>query len=232
MVFSAVDNAQRIGNNQVSFKKLSFKKHCTRALFCLPTQFQEDIVANKLQLSDEDRRLVRIMRDDVGVLVKIDERRTRQKDGIVLVPCGDGDQMPDIFGLHLRLCRAHMEKPRIHTVSLNGGPLVIPDASPLSWGLPDSEVMLRHILMGCRRKGIGVIALVGHAPCVAASDYKLNASQVVRLVAEAKYRIKNQLMFAKGLGDVKVDCFFQVDWAHKQSSYFIDEEKLKAARLR
>lgn len=61
-----------------------------------------------------------------GVLQTVDTHRLDQKNGAIIVSCADGDQIHDLFHYHERLFNEAGVPPRIHTLALNGGTLLLP----------------------------------------------------------------------------------------------------------
>lgn len=185
-------------------------------------------MSGQLLLSQDDRAALIGMRK-AGALADVNPRRLDQRNGAVIVTCSDGDQIPDVLEYHKRLCLQHRGTPRLHVVSLNGGAPLISPASPLSRGLPDGEVVVRHALKGLSAKKMTTMILKGHAPCLAVTLARLSAAETVRLVVEAKQHIMQHIM-ALPIGAffaVSVACLFHVDWGSgRKRSYFIDEVRL------
>ncbi|RJQ36363.1 hypothetical protein C4552_03690 [Candidatus Parcubacteria bacterium] len=125
-----------------------------------------------------------------GVLKDVDGHRLQPQQGVVAAICGDGDQSEDVFDFLSGICRRHGNGPRVHLVALNGGPLLAPEDSPLSVGLPDGAVLVRHIIKGLKLKNIDVVIALGHAPCGAAHAHKMDPEQVIGGIVAAKRRIR------------------------------------------
>lgn len=139
-----------------------------------------------------------------------------QKDGVIMVACADGDQMPDVFAKQSMFVLKQRPLPRIHTLALNGGALVVPAKCPLNKELPKGQVILDDIRGAMFLKGIKTIILYAHAPCGAAGLCNLNVQKVIDYLFEAKRIIKESFQ------DVKVACFFHVDWGNNNKQvYFI-----------
>lgn len=173
-------------------------------------------------LMDSDRQLIQQLRK-AGVLTKVEQEKLDQKNGILAVPCADGDQMSDLFAFQQKMQKGHRHDPRLHMPSLNGGALLIPENSPLN--KPDREdlIMLKHIRQGVELKGMDVVALYAHAPCGMAGLYSLNAEQVIDLLLQAKTRVKQTLP------GKTIACFFHVDYNDgRKRTYFVDRDKWEA----
>lgn len=175
-----------------------------------------------LQLSEKDKVLVgELRRAEVGVLEDVDAHRLDQNDGAVLVTCADGDQLWDIFAHHAQT-QVRRVTPRIHLLSLNGGALLLPYDSRLSSGTHEDLPLLRHIKAGLAMKGMKTVALYAHAPCVAATQCKLDILQSVHYLMNAKLRTKEEIP------SITVACFMHVDFGsgvaseeHRKRTYFV-----------
>lgn len=159
-----------------------------------------------LVMTADDRGQVRKLRE-AGVLEDVKAHRLKQSRGIILVSCFDGDQMYDIFETCADFQREVRENPRINPVTLGGGPLLIPERSPLiRIAHPEIDIMiLGQIKMAREMKEIHSIALYAHAPCGAATKCGLNVFAIIELLIEAKIRIKEKF------DGVSVACFLHVD---------------------
>ena len=171
-----------------------------------------------LVLSQTDREIVATMRE-FGVLADIDGHRVDQRNGVIMLPCSDGDQFPDVFRHQLRLTLAHRVSPRIHPISMNGGALVIPRDSPLKGALPIGEVMLDQIWQAMQLKGITTVVLYAHAPCGMAATYDMNFAEVVATLFQAKMAVREEHP------DAKIICFAHVDAGDKKRTYFVSRER-------
>lgn len=157
-----------------------------------------------------------------GVLQDVDAHRIDARQGIVLVTCGDGDQSIDILEYLELVCLEHRLDSRIHLLCLNGGALNLPQNSPLNrWFAysavaqdyqrpPRDAVLLDDIFAACKLKEIQTVILLAHAPCGAARTVELSFEETVRLLVEAKRRIK---MCAPDMNvQLQVACFYHVCW--------------------
>lgn len=167
------------------------------------------------EIKEEDRAIVKQFRDD-GILRDVETHRLDHSRGVILVCCADGDQLPDIFAHHSGICEAQESRPRIHTLSLNGGSLLIPEGSPLNKERREDLTYLHHIEVATVLKHIHTVALYAHIPCGAAGMYRLGAQDVVDMLMRAKLRIKQQI------AEAKVGCFLHVDkGAGNKRTYFV-----------
>ena len=155
-------------------------------------------------LTEHDRMLITVLRE-AGVLAEVAGRNLDLKDGVIMIPCADGDQMCDLFEFKTSLFQEQQFHPRIHTLALNGGALLIPANSPVQREGNEDTVILQHLRDGQALKGINLVVLYAHAPCGAAGIAKLNSKQVIELLIAAKTRVKEEI---PGL---KVACFCHVE---------------------
>lgn len=169
-------------------------------------------------LSDSDRQTIDFLRNGAGVLADVEEHKIDQTNGVIMVACADGDQMPDIFLFQKKMEEKQRKTPRIHTIALNGGALLIPENSPVATG--ESKILIGHIRVAMDLKKIKTIALYAHAPCGAAGLCKLSVEVILDLLIQAKMQIKREI------SDAKVACFFHVDYGDgKKRTYFVSRDK-------
>lgn len=169
-------------------------------------------------LNGFDRVYLRELRDK-NILLDIDSHLLDQKNGVIMIACADGDQMPDVFEKQEEYLLEQRETPRIHTLALNGGALVVPTNSPLNSELPKGKVIIDDIKGAMMLKGINTVVLYAHAPCGAAGLYHLNIEEVIDFLIKAKEEIK------KAVAGIKVACFFHVDWGDHKRTYFVSAAK-------
>lgn len=154
-----------------------------------------------------------------GLLERVDDHLIDLANGIILTTCADGDQMPDIFTHVAKSCCVHRSDPRIHTIALNGGALLIPHYSPVTH-LGEDRVLIEHIRAACQLKKIFTVALYAHAPCGMAGFYDLNLNQVLELLVQAKERIKTELVGTKAV------CFVHIAKPDgRRNTYFLSTAK-------
>ncbi len=157
------------------------------------------------KLTDDDRTLIKEFLG-CGILRDLNAHLIDQSNGAILVTCADGDQMSDLFHHHERIAREGGGTPRLHTLALNGGALLLAPSSPLNRQFHEDEVLLHHITVARQLKDIHTIVLYAHAPCGAAGAFHLTFLQVLEYLMEAKRSLKN------GNGKIKVACFCQIDY--------------------
>ena len=178
----------------------------------------------QLELTGRDRKLFRHLQES-GIFQAVDKHRIDQKDGVIIVPCADGDQMPDIFSHQIKLSVGAQPYPRIHPLSLNGGSLLIPYSSPLNKDDGEDRILLKHIRQAKHMKGFNTVVLYAHAPCGAAKNYELNLVTMLDILAEAKDRIK------KEIPRMKVPCFFHIDHGDSiKRTYFVSRKHWRSIR--
>lgn len=161
-----------------------------------------------------------------GVLEDIEKKRVDAQQGAILISCADGDQMADVFQQTENLSH------RLHTLSLNGGGLILPEQSPANILLtaPDcskqvrlGDIFLDQITTARVLKNINLIALHVHYPCGIASAFKIDPQQLIELLIAAKNRLK------QAITGIKVCAFLHIAWPDgRKRTYFISREKWRA----
>lgn len=170
-------------------------------------------------LNTDDRKLALELKR-ARILTDVEAPELNLDHGVIIVTCADGDQMPDLFSFQTRLFNIRGIHPRVHTLALNGGALLIPEKSPLNKENGEDRVLLAHLRDARKLKNIDTIVLYVHAPCGAAGLADLNFMQVMELLLEAKARIKKELPGAL------VACFCHVDWGENiKRTYFVSRDK-------
>lgn len=177
-------------------------------------------------ISETDLRAIISLRKD-GVLADIDPHRLTQQKGVIVVPCADGDQMPDVFAQQAAYAEQAGLEPRPHVLALNGGALLLPENSPLNKAVREDLVLLKHIKDAVPMKNIHTVVIYTHAPCGAAGAANLSFVRCMDLLVKAKARIKEKIP------EVKVACFCHVDRSdegghHKRRTYYVDEVRWHA----
>jgi hypothetical protein len=167
-----------------------------------------------MALAPTDQELVRELRE-AGVLQDVDGHRLNQSNGIILVCCADGDQMPDIWQFQSGIMQRQRQTSRIHTLSLNGGALLIPEGSMLNAEAHEDIVLLKHIHEAITLKGIHTIALYAHGPCGAAGLTGLTLIEVIGLLKQAGKRVREAFPGAQAV------CFFHADKGETKRTYFV-----------
>lgn len=176
-------------------------------------------MAELTRLTREDRETIREFRTR-GILQDVEAHRLDQKEGVILVTCGDGDRFFDIFNYQVRMQAGHRVHPRIHLLSWNGGPLTLAENSPVNHIPGASDVFLKHVEDAHRLKTIHSVALKAHAPCGAAYGASLSFRRVVELLFSAKYRVKKCTP-----PGTTVACFLHVDYGDMlRRTYYIDHK--------
>ena len=159
-----------------------------------------------------------------GVLQDVKGELLNRKNGVVYCACSDGDQFHD------RYCRQSLfqmeqraDHPRIHPLTLNGGPLLCHPKSPLvnvnSTLAYDYYEML---FASTNMKETWSIILEGHAPCAAARKIGLS------LFAQLDIQMYVSVM-ARHRGDLEnidiVDHFHLSYGCARKRTHFINPEK-------
>src|SRR5690242_18946043 len=120
-----------------------------------------------MPLTSEDMPIFDMLRG-ARVLQPVEAHRLDERQGVIFVPCGDGDHFEDIFTNHQKINNVHREKPRIHSLSLNGGALLVASDFPLNKKRREDKTLIDHIQVARALKGIHTVALYAHRPCGAA----------------------------------------------------------------
>ncbi|MBP9864431.1 hypothetical protein KBC54_03215 [Patescibacteria group bacterium] len=154
------------------------------------------------------------------ILADVVGHRLDGSNGIILMPCGDGDQFHDLYK-HLAETVQFQSLPRIHVLSLNGGALLIPEHSPFNKERDYGSVLIEHAVTAVKLKGIQTIVLEAHAPCGMARAAGLDLVSVVRLLVAAKRRLKVHLP------NVSVALFFHAHRADCRNTYFVSAQKFE-----
>jgi hypothetical protein len=154
------------------------------------------------ELSTHDRALVGDFRE-AGVFKDVVDDRLPQPEGVILVACGDGDELPELLGFVQKGMTRRDLSPRTHLFTLNGGALLIPKDSPLNVG--EGDVLTRHIAEAVQLKGITTVSLYVHAPCGKAGTQNLGLDQTIPLLFKAKQTVQGWL---PGLS---IACFAHID---------------------
>lgn len=160
-------------------------------------------MSDSLELTEIDRTHIKVARS-AGALCNLDGSKMHAGNGLIDCTCGDCDQTHEnlyhLFGISGTV--------RHHMTQLNGGPLLISPWSPIEHAGVDGEALVRHIKWPVPKKRIPAIVLCTHAPCAAAYDAGVDFLDVLRLLLEAKQRVRKVL----GMKDVeKIHCFCHVD---------------------
>lgn len=125
----------------------------------------------------EDLKQASIIKKIVGV-------DPRLKNGFIFCVCGDCDRFPESYRYQKNLIKSSGCGVRPHLISLNGGPLLIPEISPLNVD-GESRVMKRQIADSLKLKGLDVVLAMLHAPCGAAGVAQLSIEETFSLYLRA-----------------------------------------------
>lgn len=163
-------------------------------------------------LSESDKGLVKQYREEYGILTDVQPHLIQPNIFTGLICCSDFTKRHDIFAKHEQFQLEACGNKNIHPLLWHGGALVIPESSPLA--LPwNPQLQTRKDLSALDEiwlayKELGMRFLTGyiHAPCGAAQKAGLTFADEMRLLIEAKDRIK--AMFPP---DLKVSCYCHVD---------------------
>jgi hypothetical protein len=172
-----------------------------------------------MPLKKEDGHVLQSLRKR-DVLRDIEGNRLAADNGVILVTCGDGDQFADLFQHKAGMVAGTTGKPRFHTLSLNGGALLIPKGSPFNQDIPYDQVLLENIREAVRLKDIFTVAVYVHAPCGKAKSASLDFADVIGLAVDAKRRIRDEVR----VSGLKVAAFCHVDWEDGKRTYHISAE--------
>jgi hypothetical protein len=173
------------------------------------------------ELNPRDREAIRVLRE-AGVLENDDAGKLYSPDGVIVIPCSDGDQMPDVFKHQCRLAHEGSWTVRPHMLSLHGGSMLIAEDCPLYRQFRVDELLLQHIreAEGPDLKGIGTVVLYIHAPCGAAGLAGLSVVHQIVYLMRAKQRVQEIDTTNK------VICLVHVDYGdERRRTYFISRSK-------
>lgn len=116
-------------------------------------------------LNPNQREQVKELRD-LGILSPLDDHRLDIQDGFVIVTCGDGDQIHDIFVDSGRVCAIHRKDPRLHMIGLNGGPVRLDNQHPITRVFGNGLIeKYFDVVSSCILKGMSTVVLEPHAVC-------------------------------------------------------------------
>lgn len=162
---------------------------------------------------------------ELEILVDVEEYRLDQTNGVVLVSCGDADQMPDIFRHQMKMQNGQRENPRVHTLTWNGGAARLPKDSPMNEpGLLSDITFMKEIADAVWLKNIKTIALYIHTPCGKTANCRMSFQDSIHLVIKAKLRIKNEIP------DIRVACFCHVDYGDRKKTKFVSRQQYEKYR--
>ena len=182
-----------------------------------------------LPLSESEQISFDVMKRNL-IVQPVEAHRLDQAKGVIIVPCGDGDQFPDIYKHHSTVVM-QSEHPRTHTLALNGGALLLPKTSPLNHGLREDLVLIYHIERARMLKGIDTVALYAHWPCGVACDAEMNFFSALQLLVQAKERLKSELRIMgerEEMRVAKVACYMHLASPEgKRRTYFISARRWK-----
>lgn len=173
------------------------------------------------KLTDFDNDVIARLRA-AGVFDDDDARKLRAPDGAIIIPCSDGDQMPDVFSHQQRLARDGGWPERPHMPSLHGGAMLMAEDCPLYREYRVDQLLLQHIREASspELKGIGTVVLYVHAPCGAARLAGLTLVHQIAYLMRAKERVKEQS------DEYNVVCFVHVHYEDgRKRTYFISRDK-------
>ncbi len=188
-----------------------------------------------MKLSSEDLGYVRQLRE-AGVLIDDDSRRLKTPNGLALVCCSDGDQADDVCKQVSNLAKGDGGMDRVHRYMNHGGAALLSQANLIDEDHAPDEYILAQMRKGLPGKNMGVVALVVHAPCMAADEEGLSIVEMVYHMFQGKTRLKEiwptisekrsrGKVVRKAKPGIKVACFVQVDYGDgKKRMYFVSQE--------
>jgi hypothetical protein len=177
------------------------------------------------KISDKDLSFLNELRSAL-ILKDVNPEKIELEKGVILVCCSDGDQMYELFGHQVELFKKVNAVPRIHTISLNGGGLLLSAESPLVKVHQEDHVLIKHITDARQLKGIHSVVVYAHAPCGAAGMANLSVEQVIDLLIKGRNRLKT--IFE----DLHVVPLFHLDDGQKKRTYFISPNAWEEWKIR
>ncbi len=148
-------------------------------------------------LSNGFNFLRRLRNEEILQEIKVDAFNN-EKNGSILITCGDRDRITDIFS-HLR------EMNKLHVLSLNGGGILLSDSYYFR-----RDVILEDCLDASRIKGSTLIKTLGHFPCGKAFQRGHNAKDIALMILEGKRNLRKALQAR--IGDLHILPLMHVDW--------------------
>mgnify|MGYP001616993896 FL=1 len=183
----------------------------------------------KAILTWQDRFCLEQMKQ-FGLFAEIMPQKLEISNGVIIVPCSDGDQFDDVYGHIAKVCR-EVQIGRIHTVALNGGGILMSNQLPAEQQR-HGDCLLENILTASAIKGIKDIFLYTHFPCAIAMSNGLGVIDQAFYLKMAKTRLKEANL------ELRIKCFFHVDkydeqegGSHKRRTYFMPKEKWESAEV-
>ncbi|OHA63375.1 MAG: hypothetical protein A2842_01445 [Candidatus Wildermuthbacteria bacterium RIFCSPHIGHO2_01_FULL_48_25] len=168
-----------------------------------------------MPLSEIDVRLIRELRNS-SVLQDVADDRLQQANGVILVVCGDGDEIPELLEFVKLRLNSQGLPARTHLIALNGGALRIPRNSPVnSWN--EGEMVLQEIRDAMVLKGIRTVNIYAHAPCGKARVAGFSIIRVVEVLLDAGERIRREIR------DCNVASFLHIDRGDRRT-YYVSEK--------
>ena len=137
-------------------------------------------------LRNEDRGVIKNWQN-LGILtaINVDAFRRATQAGNIVVICGDCERSGDMYD-HMRSIMGHR---RIHLKAYNGGPLRLNENVPIPEKFRAHDQFLAGLEESRIKKGIPCLTLVGHYPCLVASDIGYDINQTLLKVLETKIMI-------------------------------------------
>lgn len=170
-----------------------------------------------MTLTEEDLKYIERLKE-VEIFQNVDDHLLDQTNGLILVTCGDGDQMFDIFKYHVQMQNGHLSDPRIHLLAFNGGASRLSRNSPTNRpGFLSDLTFMEGIHEAVALKGIRTIGLQIHGPCGKIARCGLTFKQSLPLLIEAKLRVKSEI------ANSIVACLCHIDYGnHKKRTEFVN----------
>lgn len=182
-----------------------------------------------MKLTGYDRNVIGSMRNE-GVLIDFRVRgKKNQQDneemflldpnGLIIVPCGDGDQSFDILThLHREYESRDCPDSCLHVLSRNGGSLKLVQQSPaFKPGRSLFRDLFEEVIETHRIKRLKSLGIFTHAPCGIAVTNDLDFVEQMRVLFAAKRK------FEKEFGRLKLDisvvalCHIMYDIRHRRT---------------
>lgn len=157
----------------------------------------------------------------VGLLVEVDNEKLKRicDKGLILVGCGDGDQIPD-FLRHLVQRVKCAKRPHLHLE--NGNPLSLVKEAPIPKEMRFHDQLKARIKQSRRLKRISTLLLCCHYPCGMAWESHISLPMIICYTYQAA-----QEMVKDGWDAKKIVLLFHCDYGDgKRRTYFIEKEKI------
>jgi hypothetical protein len=186
------------------------------AIMCADGAQLVDKIAHRILSTVDKERMIK----NTGIILESVIRRSQNDDEATMIAKMSEAVTEGYFKTTKRLSRSVM----FHVLTANGGPLLIPEKSPLNINNARNFLM-NQIREAIKIKNVKNIVLYTHAPCGAAGLVGLFIEEQVQLLMDAEKELVQRFP------DITVTRYFHVDYSsqpqpgHKsKETYFVSKE--------